>query len=283
MPKGIYLTIDDSPSDSFHEKVSFLKSRKVPAIFFCEGARMEDRLPAVRNAISSGYVIGNHAYSHPHFSTLSVEEGIREINRTADLIAQAYHSCGISRYPRLFRFPYGDKGDNLFGNHLYPFKSAYLRGVRQHSRSAYHWLRLLPDRVTRRYYAGKEKEGAARYESLQNYLVKEGYEKPAFPIHHPIYRSFSDDTDWMWTFDAEEYLYRKQPDSPESFKRIRERLEADDPVNAFSPQGSARGLLSHEDDILLMHDHVETDTLFYRTIDYLIQRGVVFLDPLSAH
>lgn len=282
MSKGLYLTIDDSPSASFEEKLSFLISREVPAVFFCEGARMEGRLPVICSAITSGYAIGNHAYSHRPFSTLSVQECIEEIDRTGRLIDEVYQACGVSHYPRLFRFPYGDKGNYRFGSHFFPFSEAYLKGVRSSSRLKYEALRLLPGQLARPYFDKWQKLGAERHLRVQEHLISNGYQSPAFPIDHPLYQPFRQDKDWMWTFDVEEYTYRHQPDAVSFFDKICRRLEADQATNAYGSHGTPAGLFSMPyHDILLMHDHTETDGLFYKTIDYLLQKGVRFLNPLS--
>lgn len=55
-------------------------------------------------------IVGNHSYSHSHFSVLSLSEGICEIDRCEAVLNQIYDMAGMKRIYRPFRFPYGDKG-----------------------------------------------------------------------------------------------------------------------------------------------------------------------------
>ena len=110
MPTKIYLTIDDCPSESFDRKIAFLSERHIPAILFCRGDELERRQDAVPEAIRAGFVIGNHSWSHPKFSKISIEEARDEIEACERLIESAYAKAGVRRPAELFRFPYGDRG-----------------------------------------------------------------------------------------------------------------------------------------------------------------------------
>lgn len=110
MPQAA-LTIDDAPSGDLPAKLDLLEERDVPAVFFCEGQRLEEYPEAARAAIERGFHLGNHAYSHTHASELSVEEFRDEVERTEELIEAAYDAANVARPAPLFRFPYGDKGD----------------------------------------------------------------------------------------------------------------------------------------------------------------------------
>ena len=105
-----YLTIDDAPSADFEKKVAFLRAHRVPAVFFCIGEQLTRYPDAVVNAIRDGFVIGNHSYSHPRFSQLSLDEAKREIDRTDTLLEHLHEAAGRKRPVKLFRFPYGDTG-----------------------------------------------------------------------------------------------------------------------------------------------------------------------------
>ena len=108
--KNIYLTIDDSPSKSLNEKLNFLLLRKIPAVLFCRGEFMENHMNHVVYAIKNGFLIGNHSYSHPYFSKLSVEECKKEILKTEHLIDEAYKLANIKRLKKIVRLPFGDLG-----------------------------------------------------------------------------------------------------------------------------------------------------------------------------
>ncbi len=110
MTKTAYLTIDDAPSPVFEDKLELLISNDVPAVFFCEGHYLEERPEIVVKAIREGFIIGNHAYSHPKFSDISLEKAEEEIRRTDELIDKLYERAGVDRPGKFFRFPFGNRG-----------------------------------------------------------------------------------------------------------------------------------------------------------------------------
>ena len=104
------LTIDDIPSNNICAIVDYLNENGIQAILFAVGEKAEKKPDAVVYAIQHGMIVGNHGYSHPHFSELSLEEGIREIDRCEAVLNRIYDMAGVKRVYRPFRFPYGDKG-----------------------------------------------------------------------------------------------------------------------------------------------------------------------------
>ncbi len=104
------LTIDDIPSNNTRAIVDYLNEAGIRAIMFAVGHKADkDPEPAVY-AIRHGMIVGNHGYSHPHFSALSLEEGIREIEQCEAVLNRLYDLAGVRRTFRPFRFPFGDKG-----------------------------------------------------------------------------------------------------------------------------------------------------------------------------
>ena len=112
METKIYLTIDGGPSERTGELLAYLKLKRFGAILFCKGDHLQDRRELAVRAIHDGYIIGNHAYDHPHFSILSEGQVRAQIARTDELIDQIYIESGVQRPARFFRFPYGDAGAN---------------------------------------------------------------------------------------------------------------------------------------------------------------------------
>ncbi len=104
------LTMDDIPSGNTRAIVDYLNEAGIPAIMFAVGEKAEKNPEPVIYALQHGMVVGNHSYSHPHFSELSPEEGIREIEKTEAVLNRIYDQAGVRRAYRPFRFPYGDKG-----------------------------------------------------------------------------------------------------------------------------------------------------------------------------
>lgn len=106
-----YLTVDDAPSETLPEKLDVLADRGVTAVFFCEGRRLADHADHAVRAVEAGHVLGNHTYSHSHASEIDVETFREEVERTETLIEDAYERAAAERPAKLFRFPYGDRGD----------------------------------------------------------------------------------------------------------------------------------------------------------------------------
>ena len=111
----LILTIDDMPEENTTALVDYLSGAGIPAVFFAVGENLEKRPEIAVYALQRGFLIGNHSYSHPAFSSISVEEGIREITRTETLLNRIYQEAGVKREYRFFRFPYIDKGGGYRG------------------------------------------------------------------------------------------------------------------------------------------------------------------------
>ncbi|GGL39319.1 hypothetical protein GCM10009037_23830 [Halarchaeum grantii] len=106
-----YPTIDDAPSETLPEKLELLAARDVTAVFFCEGRRLDEHAAHAVAAVEAGHLLGNHADTHTHASDLSVGAFREEVARTDALLDDVYERAGVERPARLFRFPYGDRGD----------------------------------------------------------------------------------------------------------------------------------------------------------------------------
>ena len=104
------LTIDDISSKNTPAIVDYLEEKGIRAIMFAWGQRIEAHPEEAIYALQHGMIVGNHSYSHPHFSELSAEEGIEEIEHCEALLNKLYKDAGVERKYRPFRFPYGDKG-----------------------------------------------------------------------------------------------------------------------------------------------------------------------------
>lgn len=242
--KKAYLTIDDSPSPHMKQKVDFLLSKGIPAIFFCEGRKIEEHPDIVIYAIQNGFIIGNHSYNHPSFAAISLEEGFEEIKRTDRLIDSIYQQAGVERPAKYFRFPYGNKG-GLEGD--YPV-------------------------------SGYGEEGAKRKDVIQQYLRQLGYTQPAFAnITTTYYREAGllDEVDWFWTFDT--FDWSVNSDEPmygiTSLEDVYARIAED------LPEGG-RGLNRPEsEEIVLIHDHENSTDIFFPIVERLQEIGLQFSLP----
>lgn len=104
------LTIDDVSSENTPAIVDYLTEKKIPAIMFMVGQWAERYPDQLIYALKHGIVVGNHSYTHPNFSKISLEECRAEIDRNEEVLDRFYESAGVERKYRPFRFPYGDKG-----------------------------------------------------------------------------------------------------------------------------------------------------------------------------
>lgn len=104
------LTIDDIPSNNTTAIVDYLNSKNIRVIMFAEGKRLVTTPEPAVYALQHGMVVGNHSFSHPNFSNLSMEEAIDEIEKCEEQLDRVYKLAGVERKYRPFRFPYGDKG-----------------------------------------------------------------------------------------------------------------------------------------------------------------------------
>lgn len=104
------LTIDDVSSENTPAIVDYLSEKNIPVIMFMVGQWAENHPDELIYALKHGIIVGNHSYTHPHFSEISFEECTEEISRNEEVLNRFYSQAGVGRRYRPFRFPYGDKG-----------------------------------------------------------------------------------------------------------------------------------------------------------------------------
>ncbi len=248
--KKAYLTIDDAPSVDFLKKVSYLRDRNIPALFFCIGENIEKRYSDMITAIRAGFHIGNHSYTHRHFSDLSIADAAKEINTTDQLIEALYTDAGRVRPGNYFRFPYFDTGGHTSGTEYEE-----------------HW-NLPSDQPS--LYTDSEKRTW-----IQKHLSQLHYEQPNFQGINLKYfadKSLLEERDVRCTYDQAEY-YLGNPQAPWGLSEenaILSRIDEDYPFEGRS--------LCCDDtrDIILIHDHEHTTNLFYKIIDKYLEKGISF-------
>lgn len=250
MPKVVYLTIDDFPSESSAELCQLLRLKKVPATFFCIGKNLLKYHNRAVEALQSGFILGNHSYSHPHFSKISLRKAKSEIKHTDQLLDKIYAEAGMRRVNKFFRFPYGDKGDGRMGR-------VFTHGTKPK-------LRL-------------------KKRAIQGYLKSLGYQK----IHHPgiTYKFYSNylgrERDIHWTIDTLDWKlkYQKNAELENASKQILKRLfdskQIEDPRGPINEVNYGLGN-SGSDEILLLHDHPSTLIFAENLFDQLFDRGFKF-------
>jgi polysaccharide deacetylase family sporulation protein PdaB len=101
--KKIALTFDDGPDATFTPQIlNVLKEHGVKATFFLIGKQAEKHPDVVRRIVREGHVVGNHSYSHPLFTKLTVEQAQGEVEQAGKTISRL---AGYT--PKLFRPPFG--------------------------------------------------------------------------------------------------------------------------------------------------------------------------------
>jgi polysaccharide deacetylase family sporulation protein PdaB len=112
--KKIALTFDASFGTDFTDRIiDILDKNKVTATFFLVGGWVDKNPEMVKKLFASGYEIGNHSNTHPHFTELSKGEIKAEINLTRDKIKKL---IGIDS--PLFRLPFGEYNSSIIKNVL---------------------------------------------------------------------------------------------------------------------------------------------------------------------
>lgn len=134
------LTIDDFSTKNTPAIVDYLKEKKINAIFFATGQNVEHFYEEALYAIKNGMIVGNHSYSHPAFSTLTMEECVDEIEKCEKVLERLYKDSGVERIYRPFRFPYGDKGGNNKNTLQKYFQEKGFHKV-DDTHITYHWWR----------------------------------------------------------------------------------------------------------------------------------------------
>ncbi|WP_337924668.1 polysaccharide deacetylase family protein [Bacillus safensis] len=114
--KAIALTFDDGPNPATTTKIlDALKANKGHATFFVLGSRVQYYPGMLADILKGGNEIGNHSYNHPLLTRLPLEEAVKQVKDTQQLIEKA---SGYT--PTHFRPPYG--GTNQDINHAIGMK-----------------------------------------------------------------------------------------------------------------------------------------------------------------
>ncbi len=248
MQKKAFLTIDDSPTKDFIAKLDCLEKYTIPAVLFCIGNLLEEHSDMAIQGIKRGFPIANHSYSHPHFSSITVDQCKWEISKTDEIIEALYSEAGVQRPAKWFRFPYGDKGDKKNGKVFSRFK----RG------------------------------NSIRKVEIQNHLKALGYSQPPFQSVKYQYMQKAklyDDIDWSWTFDIMEWAMQENKPSLglKNLDKIFARLKKKKPRDCRGFLGfEKRWLASDSAEVILLHDHEGTSVHFESIIRALTELPLQF-------
>ncbi|MFG2726048.1 polysaccharide deacetylase family protein [Streptomyces canus] len=101
--RTMVLTFDDGPDPRYTPHIlDTLAEYDVRAMFFVCGEMAVDNKDLLARMSDEGHVVGNHTWSHPLLTRLSRSRIRSEMERTCDVIEDAY-----GERPEWFRAPYG--------------------------------------------------------------------------------------------------------------------------------------------------------------------------------
>ena len=101
--KRIAITFDDGPEGNYTKQLlDGLKERGVKATFFVLGKSIVGNEDLILRMYEEGHLIGNHTYNHVELDKENDENGVKEIEKTNEIIKQ------ITGYePEFIRPPFG--------------------------------------------------------------------------------------------------------------------------------------------------------------------------------
>lgn len=121
--KAVAITFDDGPNPVYTPQVlEIFSEAKGKATFFMIGEQMGNYPEVVKQVADQGHEIGNHTFTHPKLSQLSIQDCLKEIEETEKLIEKM-----AGRKPVVFRPPYLDYNQDtvsLLQNKRYPMIGA---------------------------------------------------------------------------------------------------------------------------------------------------------------
>jgi peptidoglycan/xylan/chitin deacetylase (PgdA/CDA1 family) len=101
--RTMVLTFDDGPDPRYTPHIlDTLAEHDVRAMFFVCGEMAVDNQDLLARMSDEGHVVGNHTWSHPLLTRLTRSRIRSEMERTSDVIEDAY-----GERPEWFRAPYG--------------------------------------------------------------------------------------------------------------------------------------------------------------------------------
>ena len=107
--KVVALTFDDGPnSTTTNQALDTLSKYGIKATFFVLGKNVSGNEEILKRMKSDGHVIGNHSWSHPVLSKLSLDEAKKQITDTEDALTKVLGSSS-----KLMRPPYGAITDDI--------------------------------------------------------------------------------------------------------------------------------------------------------------------------
>lgn len=109
--KVVAFTFDDGPSKFTSRIVDLLKEYNSNATFFVLGNKVNIYEDSLKKLLINGNEIGNHSFNHKWLTHVSLDELLRQVNDTQDIL---FNTLGYT--PTLFRPTYGSVNDTIRNN-----------------------------------------------------------------------------------------------------------------------------------------------------------------------
>ena len=107
--KVVALTFDDGPNPATtNQALDTLSKYGIKATFFVLGKNVSGNEEILKRMKADGHVIGNHSWSHPVLSKLSLDEAKKQITDTEDALTKV-----LGASSKLMRPPYGAITDDI--------------------------------------------------------------------------------------------------------------------------------------------------------------------------
>lgn len=102
------LTFDDGP-DRIKDNLimDILRAEGVPATFFVLGNKLSGAEATIARMLAEGHEVGNHSWSHPQLTKLSVDKARSQVERTSRALEK------LGAVVRVFRPPYGSQNSRV--------------------------------------------------------------------------------------------------------------------------------------------------------------------------
>lgn len=114
--KVISLTFDDGPFAPVDLKIiEYLKSMNANATFFVIGNRVSTYPQSIQAMVTNGFEVGNHSYSHPDYTKISLAEVDEQIDKTNQAIEAI-----TNQKVKLIRLPYGNTNATVSAHINFP-------------------------------------------------------------------------------------------------------------------------------------------------------------------
>lgn len=104
----VALTFDDGPGKYTQTIVDCLKKYNARATFFVIGQQVNSYKSALKSAYNAGCQIGNHTYTHPNLTSLSISNVKSQISKTDTAVKNV---IGVT--PTIYRAPYGSTNKSV--------------------------------------------------------------------------------------------------------------------------------------------------------------------------